>query len=308
MPYPKRATPAPQQQCRQQQGGDPEADRPERAAAEHVADARGLDEQQHQGRGAEAGSQHRGRALTGDQRLTDLKYRWPARYRASWAALVIVIVGAAIVAPHALSGDSITLVTALAGVLALASFGQVLIVSTGAIDLSISAIVSVAAGIVVLLLVVLRALAAAVEAALVATGQPRALALGAPPGATRRARCLAALARDPEGTGATIRVVETSTVLLAGLMSGTAGVLLFPDRAAFAAGLLAALLGAALSLLLAAVGRGLGAAHGEAVALALAVPVRGLRVVLRPVGQLLALRKLKRSVRPPAARRPRASR
>ncbi|MBK9518317.1 MAG: HlyC/CorC family transporter [Anaeromyxobacter sp.] len=141
----------------------------------------------------------------------------------------------------------------------------------------------------VLLLVVLRALAAAVEAALVATGQPRALALGAPPGATRRARCLAALARDPEGTGATIRVVETSTVLLAGLMSGTAGVLLFPDRAAFAAGLLAALLGAALSLLLAAVGRGLGAAHGEAVALALAVPVRGLRVLLRPVGQLLAL-------------------
>jgi ribose transport system permease protein len=84
-----------------------------------------------------------------DQRLTDLKYRWPARYRASWAALLLVIVGAAIFAPHALSGPSITLVTALAGVLALASFGQVLIVTTGAIDLSISAIVSVAAGIVV---------------------------------------------------------------------------------------------------------------------------------------------------------------
>jgi ribose transport system permease protein len=81
--------------------------------------------------------------------LTDLKYRWPARYRASWAALLLVIVGAAFVAPHALSGPSITLVTALAGVLALASFGQVLIVMTGAIDLSISAIVSVAAGIVV---------------------------------------------------------------------------------------------------------------------------------------------------------------
>ena len=85
----------------------------------------------------------------GDQRLTDLKYRWPARYRASWAALLLVILGAAVVAPHALSGDSITLVTALAGVLAIASFGQVLIVTTGAIDLSISAIVSVAAGIVV---------------------------------------------------------------------------------------------------------------------------------------------------------------
>ncbi len=141
----------------------------------------------------------------------------------------------------------------------------------------------------VLVLVVLRALAAAAEAALVATGQPRALELGNQPGASRRARFLAALARDPEGTGATIRVVETSTVLLAGLMSGTAGVILFPERAAFAAGLLAALLAAALSLLLAAVGRGVGAAHGEAVALALAVPVRAARVVLRPIGQLLAL-------------------
>ena len=85
----------------------------------------------------------------GDQRLTDLKYRWPARYRASWGALLLVVVGAAVFAPHALSGPSITLVTALAGVLAIAAFGQVLIVMTGAIDLSISAIVSVAAGIVV---------------------------------------------------------------------------------------------------------------------------------------------------------------
>src|SRR5689334_8394849 len=84
-----------------------------------------------------------------DQRLTDLKYRWPAPYRDAAAALLIVIVGAALFAPHALSGPSVTLVTARAGVLALASFGQVLIVMTGAIDLSISAIVSVAAGIVV---------------------------------------------------------------------------------------------------------------------------------------------------------------
>lgn len=84
-----------------------------------------------------------------DQRLTDMKYRWPTRYRASWAALLLIVVSAALVAPKSLSGPSITLVTALAGVLALASFGQVLIVMTGAIDLSISGIVSVAAGIVV---------------------------------------------------------------------------------------------------------------------------------------------------------------
>jgi len=140
----------------------------------------------------------------------------------------------------------------------------------------------------VLALLLLRALAAAAEAALVAVGQPRALELGAPPGAGRRAQCLAALARDPEGTGATIRVVETLTVLLAGLMSGTAGVILFPHRAAFVAGLLATLLAGAASLLMAAVGRGVGAAHGEPVALLLAVPVRGLRIVIRPLGRLVS--------------------
>ncbi len=140
----------------------------------------------------------------------------------------------------------------------------------------------------VLALLLLRALAAAAEAALVAVGQPRALELGSPPGAGRRAQCLAALAKDPEGTGATIRVVETLTILLAGLMSGTAGVILFPDRAAFVAGLLATLLAGTVSLLFAAVGRGLGAAHGEPVGLALAVPLRGLRVLGRPVGRLVA--------------------
>jgi CBS domain containing-hemolysin-like protein len=140
----------------------------------------------------------------------------------------------------------------------------------------------------VLFLLLLRALAAAAEAALVAVGRPRALALGAAPGAARRERCLGALARDPEGTGATIRVVETITTLLAGLLSGTAGVILFPDRAAFVAGLLAALVAGAASLLLAATGRGIGAAHGEPVALLLSVPVRALRVLARPLGRLVA--------------------
>jgi ribose transport system permease protein len=82
-------------------------------------------------------------------RLTDLKYRWSARYRAAWVALVLVVIGAVVFAPHALDGASLSLVTGLAGVLAIASFGQMLIVMTGAIDLSISAIVSLAAGIVV---------------------------------------------------------------------------------------------------------------------------------------------------------------
>ena len=45
-------------------------------------------------------------------------------------------------------------------------------------------------------LVLLRAVTAAAEASLVAVGQPRALELGEVAGAGRRARCLAALARE----------------------------------------------------------------------------------------------------------------
>ena len=100
---------------------------------------------------------------------------------------------------------------------------------------------------------------------------------------------MAALARDAEGTGATIRAVETVTVVLVGLLAAVAGAELFPDRSAYAAGLLVAFGAAAASLFLSAVGRGLGAAHPEGTALALAVPVRGLRLLLRPLGRVVAL-------------------
>jgi len=141
----------------------------------------------------------------------------------------------------------------------------------------------------VLALLVLRALAAALEAALAAVGHPRARELGAAPGAGRSARCVGALSQDPEGTGATIRVVETATLILAGLLAGAAGAVVLPGEAPFMAGLTLALAAGAVSFLLAAVGRGVGSRHGEAVALALAVPVRGLRVLLRPLGKVTAL-------------------
>lgn len=83
------------------------------------------------------------------QRITDLKYRWPARYRAAWVALVALMIVTALVAPRALSGPSIVLVTALSGVLVIAALGQMLVIMIGALDLSIGAIVSVAAGMVV---------------------------------------------------------------------------------------------------------------------------------------------------------------
>ncbi|MEU5046888.1 ABC transporter permease [Streptomyces griseorubiginosus] len=82
-------------------------------------------------------------------RLTDFKYRWPARYRASWAALVFLTVTVVFIAPRTLSSASLGLVTALAGVLAIAALGQTLIIMLGAIDLSVSAIMSLSAGMVV---------------------------------------------------------------------------------------------------------------------------------------------------------------
>lgn len=104
---------------------------------------------------------------------TDLKYRFPARYTASWAALGLLVVVCAVAAPSSLGGSSVKLVSALAGVLALASFGQMLVVMLGAIDLSVPAVIAASAGIVVhyegsnLALVVAAALGAAVVVSVV---------------------------------------------------------------------------------------------------------------------------------------------
>ncbi|OZC57112.1 hypothetical protein CH289_04270 [Rhodococcus sp. RS1C4] len=81
--------------------------------------------------------------------LTDLKYRYPVRYLAAWGALGLLVVVALLATPRALSGDSIWVVTALTGVLALAALGQMLIIMLGAIDLSVPAIIAAVAGIVV---------------------------------------------------------------------------------------------------------------------------------------------------------------
>lgn len=83
------------------------------------------------------------------QFTTDLKYRLPARYLASWGALGVLLAVVVAVVPVALQPNGVRIVTALAAVLALASFGQMLIVMLGAIDLSVSSIVIVAAGMVV---------------------------------------------------------------------------------------------------------------------------------------------------------------
>ncbi len=136
-------------------------------------------------------------------------------------------------------------------------------------------------------LLVLRAVAAALEAALVAVGLPRAQELAAPADAPLRARALADLFEDPERTAFTGRAVVTLATVFAGFVSGVLAAALVPGMPwlAGSGGALAAVL---VSLVLAAVGRGLGARHGEAVALALAVPFRALRAALLPLAALVA--------------------
>ncbi len=138
----------------------------------------------------------------------------------------------------------------------------------------------------VFLLLVLRAIAAAFESSLVATGQPRARELAASPEAGSRAHALAALFDDLEGTAFAGRAVATFATILAGFVAGYVGASLAPE-ARWAGGLGAALAASLVSLPLAGGARGLGAAHGEPVALALAVPFRALRAFFAPLGRLV---------------------
>jgi CBS domain containing-hemolysin-like protein len=146
----------------------------------------------------------------------------------------------------------------------------------------------IALGASVVALLVLRGLVAALEASLVAVGLPRAQERAAAAGAGRAARALEALIADAEATAFTLRIAGTGSVLFAGLLSGFLGSTLSPAMP-WSAGALVALGAGLLSLPVAASGRGLGAAHGEPVALALAVPFRTLRALLRPLARAVAL-------------------
>ena len=87
--------------------------------------------------------------VRGGQWLTDLKYRLPGRYLAAWAALGLLILVSVFVAPASLRGPSISVVSALAGILALAAFGQMLIIMIGGLDLSVPVMIALSAGIVI---------------------------------------------------------------------------------------------------------------------------------------------------------------
>jgi putative hemolysin len=133
-----------------------------------------------------------------------------------------------------------------------------------------------------------RAIAAALESSLVAVGFPRAQELAAEHEAGTRAKALASLFNDFEATAFTGRALATLSTVLAGFLAGFAGAAL-ASGARWWGGLGAALLAALVSLPLASAARAFGSTHGEAVALALAVPFRALRTVLRPVAALVRI-------------------
>src|SRR3954453_20124452 len=79
----------------------------------------------------------------------NLEYRFPIRYRVVWVALCALIVLCLISAPTTLTSASMRPVTALAGVLAIAATGQLLVMVSGGIDLSVPAVMTMAGAIVV---------------------------------------------------------------------------------------------------------------------------------------------------------------
>jgi CBS domain containing-hemolysin-like protein len=159
-------------------------------------------------------------------------------------------------------------------------------------------------------LVAVRGVAAALEAALVAVGAPRAEALGSAQGAGRSARALASLAADREATAFTLRSTSTFAVLFSGALAGGLAAVLVPGAPGWAGAAVGALVSACLLLPVGALARGVGAARGEPVALALAFPFRLLRDALRPLARLVTLATLGRGrfamPRPPLSEMERA--
>jgi ribose transport system permease protein len=80
---------------------------------------------------------------------TDIAFRFAPRYRVVWVALLALVVLIIIGAREVFRTDSMSLVTALAGVLAIASAGQLLVIMSGGIDLSVPAVMTFAAAIMV---------------------------------------------------------------------------------------------------------------------------------------------------------------
>ncbi len=81
--------------------------------------------------------------------VRSLQFRFRASYRLVWLALAVLIIVCALTGSATFHEVSLQVTTALAGVLAIAAAGQLLVIMGGGIDLSVPAIMTLAAGIVV---------------------------------------------------------------------------------------------------------------------------------------------------------------
>lgn len=80
---------------------------------------------------------------------TRLAFGWPVEYRVAWVALVLLVLCVLATSRQTFGSSSTALITAYAGVLLVASLGQMLVVITGGIDLSVSAVMTLGAAIIV---------------------------------------------------------------------------------------------------------------------------------------------------------------
>lgn len=82
-------------------------------------------------------------------RSAGVRFRFPPAYRVVWIALVLLVLACVVLAPGALNTISLRIETALTGVLIIATLGELLVVTTGGIDVSAGAIMTLAAAIMV---------------------------------------------------------------------------------------------------------------------------------------------------------------
>jgi ribose/xylose/arabinose/galactoside ABC-type transport system permease subunit len=79
----------------------------------------------------------------------NLRFRFSPRYRVVWIGLALLMLLALLTAESVYKTDSMTLITALAGVLAIASAGQLLVIMSGGIDLTVPSVMTMSAAIIV---------------------------------------------------------------------------------------------------------------------------------------------------------------
>jgi ribose transport system permease protein len=72
-----------------------------------------------------------------------------SRFVTIWLATALLLIVCAIIAPQTLSGDSMSTLLPLATIVAMAAIGQMLVVMTGGIDLSVAGTISLCANVVV---------------------------------------------------------------------------------------------------------------------------------------------------------------